>query len=178
MLKRILVSLVAIVVLAAVVGLFLPAKTHVERSIAIAAPPARVFAEVNSFKEFNAWSPWYELDPGAAYALEGPASGVGAKTSWKSEKLGSGSQTITASEPDSRVVVALDFGEMGRSTATYTIVPDGAGSKLTWGFDTEHGWNLMERYMGFFLFDGWIGSDYEKGLKKLKAKIESAPAAG
>jgi len=174
MFRRILIGLAAILILAVVVGLFLPAKTHVERSATIAAPPATVFAAVNSFKDFNSWSPWYEMDPKAEYKLEGPESGVGAKTSWKSEKLGSGSQTITASEPDKKVTVALDFGDMGLATATYTLTPDGTGTKLTWGLDTEHGWNLAERYMGFFLFDGFVGKDYERGLAKLKAKLEGA----
>ena len=49
------------------------------RATVIAAPPATVFTLVNSYKRFNEWSPWAEMDPNAAYTHSGPETGVGAK---------------------------------------------------------------------------------------------------
>ena len=53
---------------------------------------------------------------------------------------------------------------------------------MTWGFDADllegqtlYG-GLLARYFGLF-FDRWIGSDYEAGLDRLKALVESLPPA-
>lgn len=173
--KWILAVLVALGLVVVLGSLLLPSSTHVERSITIQRSPAEVFATLNSFERFNAWSPWAEYDPQARYTFEGPASGVGARMRWEgSRSVGKGSQEITVSEADRRVEVALDF-DGSQAKATYLIEPEGAGTRLTWVFDTEHGYNPLGRWMGL-LFDRMIGADYEKGLAKLKALLESAPA--
>ena len=63
MLKKILIALLVLAALIVMIGFFLPATVHVERSITIDAPPATVFALANSFRGFNEWSPWAEIDP-------------------------------------------------------------------------------------------------------------------
>jgi len=45
----------------------LPNKIAVERSIEIAAPPAKVFAIVGDLKRGRDYSPWAEADPNAQY---------------------------------------------------------------------------------------------------------------
>jgi uncharacterized protein YndB with AHSA1/START domain len=178
-LKKLLLGLVVLVVLAAGVGLLLPASAHVERSTTINAPPDAVFAVVNDLRRFNDWSPWAKLDPNTRYTFEGPDSGAGAKMSWSSDNanVGSGSQTILESQPPSQVKLALDFGDQGQAVAFYRLEPDGSGTRVTWGFDTEFGYNLMGRYFGL-MFDKWIGADYEKGLASLKALLEGQPRSG
>ena len=89
--------------------------------------------------------------------------------------VGSGSQTITRLEPGRTVETALDFGVQGTANASIDLEPAGAGTKVTWGFTTDLGFNPIYRYFGL-MFDSWIGGDYEKGLAKLKTVVESAPA--
>lgn len=158
--------------LVAVLGsLLLPASTHVERSIVIGRSPEQVFAALNSFERFQAWSPWAEDDPQAEYVLEGPAQGVGARMRWSGNRaVGSGSQEVVASEPHRRIAVALVF-DGNPARATYLIQPDPAGSRLTWTFDSDHGYNPLSRWLGL-LFDAMVGKDYEKGLARLKALLE------
>ncbi|MBL8256546.1 MAG: SRPBCC family protein [Pseudoxanthomonas mexicana] len=152
-------------------GLLLPSTTHVERSIVIERSPGQVFAALDSFERFNAWSPWAEYDPQATYTFEGPASGVGARMRWVGNRaVGSGSQEITASEPHRRVAVALNF-DGSQAQGTYVLAPEGAGTRVTWAFDSDHGMNPFKRWLGL-LFDKMIGADYEKGLAKLKALLE------
>ena len=81
-LKRLLVAFALLVGVLFAVGFVLPASTHVERSITIACPPAEVFAMLNSYQRFNAWSPWHGRDPKTVYTFEGPAEGVGAGMRW------------------------------------------------------------------------------------------------
>jgi len=176
-LKTILLGLVALVILLVIGGLLLPSSVQVQRKIAIDAPPPAVFEVVNSFKRFNEWSPWYELDPAARYVYSGPEKGVGARFEWQSEKpeVGSGSQEIIASQPYEVVRTKLDFGSQGIAEAQISILPAGQGSDVTWSFESQFGYDLLQRYFGL-LYDRWVGSDYEKGLANLKALVESGAA--
>ncbi len=177
-LKKLLIGLLALVVLLVVVGLLLPGSTHVERSIVISAPQSTVFALVNGFARFNEWSPWAKIDPQTQYTYDGPAQGVGAHQGWQSDHrdVGSGSQTITASEPYSRVESDLDFGPQGTAQAFFDLTPEGDAVNVTWGFDTSFGMNLVGRYFGLMM-DGFLGPQYEEGLAGLKSLAESLPRA-
>lgn len=170
------VGLAAVVAVA--IAYILPGQVRVERETVIKAPPADVFKLVNSFENFNDWSPWYERDPNGDYKIEGPATGVGARMIWASEKpdVGEGSQEIVESVQDKLVRTKLDFGEMGDANAFFQIEPTGEHTKLVWGFDTELGLNPISRYFGL-MFDRWIGADYEHGLAKLKNLAEQKTAA-
>jgi effector-binding domain-containing protein len=180
LLKNLLIALVAVVVVFAVVGALLPRTASVERSVEIDAPPLVVFTLVNGFQRFNEWSPWADIDPeGTDYTFSGPATGVGARMSWSSDdpRVGVGSQEIVRSEPLRRVDTVLDFGPQGTADAFLLMEPAGDGTRVTWGFETDFGWNLVGRYLGFFMFDAALGGDYERGLENLKALAESLPKA-
>jgi|CXWL01.1.fsa_nt_gi effector-binding domain-containing protein len=175
-LKGLLFFIIALVVILCAIGAFLPSGAHVERSVLIDRPPSVVFPLLNSYKRFNEWSPWYPLDPSAKYTYSGPESGVGAKMAWVgNDAVGTGSQTITASEPLSRIATDLDFGEMGVAKVEFKLVPEGQGTRVTWGFSSDAGWSIVGRYFNLMM-DKFIGADYEKGLAKLKTLAESLPA--
>ncbi len=174
-LKGLFIGIVGLIVILAIVGLFLPSSAQVERSIVIDRPASLIFPVLNSFERFNEWSPWYGLDPAAEYSYSGSPSGVGARMEWKgNEAVGVGIQTITASEPDSRIATDLDFGEMGVAKVELNLAPEGSGTRVTWGFQTDFGYDLVGRYFGL-LMDRFVGADYEKGLAKLKALVETFP---
>ncbi|MET0815681.1 MAG: SRPBCC family protein [Pseudoxanthomonas sp.] len=173
LLKWLLWTMVALAVLVGGGGLLCPATSHLERSTVIERPPAEVFATLDSFRRFNEWSPWFEMDPTAKYTYSGPASGVGARMAWAgSSSVGSGSQEILESVPHSRIVNALDFGG-SQATATFTLAPESNGTRVTWSFDSEHGYNPINRLFGALLLERLVGTDYEKGLAKLKAHLEA-----
>ena len=100
--KKILMIVGGIIVLLVLVAFLLPSKIHVERSIVVNAPPAKVFGEVNSLKKWGAWDPWMKKDPNIKNTFSGPDEGVGAKNSWVSDhkEVGTGSNTITESVPN------------------------------------------------------------------------------
>lgn len=157
-------------------GYALPGAAHVERATTINAPPDKVFAIVSDLQRSKDWSPWFGIDPAMQVKIEGPngnaGPGVGQKMSWTSSNpnVGSGSQETTEFVPNEKVVAALDFGDMGKATATVALVPEGTGTKVTWGFDTALN-SMAERWFGL-MFDRWIGADYEKGLTNLKVYVE------
>lgn len=176
-LKYLAIGLIAVVALAFAGSFFLSDKAHAERSIVIDRPPATVYALLDNYRRFNEWSPWADLDPETKYEFGGPESGVGAKMSWTSQQpsVGSGSQSITAVKPGERVETALDFGDQGQALAYFQLTPEGQGTRVAWGFNSDLK-GPIERLFGLFL-PNLIGADYEKGLGRLKTLAESLPNA-
>lgn len=176
--KWVLIVVVVLVGGVVGVGLALPDTVHAERSIVIDAKPATVFTVLNGFHQFNKWSPWAGLDPSTAYTSEGPLFGVGAKQSWASQdpNVGSGSQEIVEAQPYERISMRLIFsGFDAENYSVFTLQPEGENTRVTWGYDSTFHGNLLGRYFGLIV-DKMIGPDYEKGLAKLKALVETLPA--
>jgi hypothetical protein len=65
MFKKILIGLAALILIFVAIVAMQPADFRVERTTKIAAPQADVFAQVNDFHKWDAWSPWAKLDPAA-----------------------------------------------------------------------------------------------------------------
>ncbi len=174
---RLGLGLVLLLALLTAVSFALPQHISVVRSQVINAPEADIFPYLNDLRKFNAWSPWAARDPNAVYSYSGPAQGVGARMAWRSDDpdVGRGSQEIVESSPNTYLKVALEFGGREGSAADYTLEPSGAGTKVTWGFATDVGNNPVMRWMGL-MFDGWVGADYEAGLKRLAQRVEHGGA--
>lgn len=172
---KFILRLVLLLVVVFLIGaVLLPREVTVERTATVNAPPAAIFPYVNSMQQTEKWSPWLDLDPDVALSYSGPETGVGNRMEWRSDhpQVGNGSQEIIASEPDERVVTALDFGDMGTAEAHFEMQPRGESTEVTWGFTTDTGMNPLMRWMGLMM-DRWVGADYEKGLARLKSLAES-----
>ena len=172
---KIVLGIVVVLVVAFVIGgLLLPSGQYVERSAVIEADQADVFALVNDYREFNRWSPWAAIDPEAEYEFSGPAAGVGARMTWRSEEpsVGNGAQEIVASETDTMVRSKLTFeGFDTPSYATFKLEPAEGGTRVTWAFDANMD-TFLGRYMGLMM-EKWVGADYDRGLARLKELAES-----
>ncbi|HEY8934860.1 MAG TPA: SRPBCC family protein [Cyclobacteriaceae bacterium] len=172
-----IIGIIIIVIFLIVISLvlFLPPHAHVERSIVINAKPAQVFNQLNSFKNFNTWSPWAALDPNTKYEYSGPETGVGAFMSWSSEdkNVGSGTQKIIESEPDSHLKNEMTFGDFdGKAYAEFMLAPEGNATKVTWSYDGDM--SGMYKILGLIM-DKMLGPQYELGLSNLKKVVESQP---
>ncbi len=173
-LNKIVYSIGALIVALAAIGLFLPSRTLVERSISIDARQATVFALLNDFHQVNKWSPWIDDDPNARIEIFGPRRGVGATVTWDGNIIGQGSQTITESIPFERVVTALDFGNQGKADVVYELRETDEGTEVVWIFSMHFGFNLVGRYFGLII-GGAVGDDYEEGLVSLRSMAEGLP---
>lgn len=175
MVKKILLGVIALALIAVVVGVLLPAKVVINRSVTINRPASLVFATINSFQLFPKWSPWQDLDPQMHQGTEGPRDGVGAKLVWSgNDKVGTGSQTITAFVPDQSVDSDLDFGGMGVAKSKMTLTAAGHSTQVTWTLTLDMGRNPLAHYFGLSM-DRMIGPDFARGLGKLKTLLESMP---
>ena len=175
MLKKILIGGLGLVAALAVIGLLLPRTSHVQRSIEIGRPASVVYAIVDSFQLFDQWSPWQDLDPNMKQTVGGAREGVGATLTWTgNDKVGSGSQVITADVPNRSVESTVDFGSMGVAKATLRLEPVAAGTRVTWMLDSDMGAGPIGHYFGLMM-DRMIGQDYAHGLEKLKRLAENMP---
>lgn len=168
---------IVILIVAFLAGAYvLPSQVSVSRDIVINAPAAKIFPHMNDLRKFQAWSPWGSIDSEMKLVYSGAEVGKGQIAAWSSTNpnVGTGMQEITESVVNKRVATKLDFGDMGKATASWDLTSAGEGTKVTWSFQTDLGTNPMMRWMGL-LFDGWIGKDYEKGLKDLKKIVEKQP---
>ena len=159
-----------------VVGLFLPRTHQVEVSIEIDAHPATVFTLVNDFRRHVDWSHWAETDPDARIEYSGSPRGEGATMSWDGAILGRGSQLITASIPYDNIAIAMNPGEDGAARSWFDFRRGTGTTLLTWGFETDHGLNIVGRYFASIL-GGVIARDYQESLERLKTLAESLPSA-
>ncbi len=178
MLKKIAIGVVAVIVVFLIVVALQPGEYRIERTAAMAAPAADVFAQVNDFHKWEAWSPWAKLDPAAKNTFEGSASGVGAKFSWEgNDKVGSGRMTITESKPAERIAITLEFLKPFADTAAteFTFKGDPKQTNVTWAMSGKK--DFLGKGMCLFMnMDKMVGGDFEKGLASIKSIVEK-PAA-
>jgi hypothetical protein len=128
MLVKILVALAVIVFVFVIVVAMQPSDFRIVRSATMSASASSVFAQVNDFHKWVAWSPWAKLDPAAKATFEGPSAGVGTIFRWAGNKeVGEGSMTITESRPSDLIRIKLEFLKpfASTSTAEFTFKPDG-----------------------------------------------------
>ncbi len=159
-LKIIVILIVILIVVAAGRALMGDGNITVERSATMNASAENIFSQVNSLKDWTAWSPWHEIDPNTAYEYSGSETGVGSVVKWNSDNndVGAGMQEITATEPHKSIDSKLSFGEngeMGTANGTFKFEEVGEGTKVTWSADMSLG--LLERMMMLdMMMDGML----------------------
>lgn len=175
-LKYIGIGILVLVLLIAIIGLFLPSKVHVERSITVNTAPDIPFNLINDLSKFNDWSPWYNIDTNTVYTNSELKTGVGAWISWKSDNpdVGNGKLSITESKPNELIVTKLEFEGWDPSGASYLFTTENNTTKITWTMDSDMGYNVIGRWFGLFM-DDMIGKDYDKGLAAIKKICEEQP---
>jgi carbon monoxide dehydrogenase subunit G len=170
---------IAIVVVALIAALLVYAATkpdtfRVQRSASIKAPPAKIFALLNDFHRWDAWSPWEKKDPAMKRTFGTATSGKGAVYAWEGNRdVGQGRMEIAESAPPSKVAIKLDFLKPfeTHNIVEFTLEPQGDTTNVTWDM---HGPNP---YIGkvmqiFFNMDKLVGNDFETGLANLKTLAE------
>lgn len=175
--RIVIITLVVVVALASIVGLFLPSSVSVSRSVTIDAPKPKVFAIINSLRAFSRWSPWTERDPNIKFRFEGPESGVGQKMYWQStdKNVGTGSMEIVDSVTNATVAMKIMFGGQGHAGSSLAIGdPVGGGTEVVWGFYYSVGSNPFARYLALIM-PSVVGKEYAQGLARLKKYVEAIP---
>ena len=174
--KKILITLAVIIILFVVVVALQPAEYSVVRTATITAPAPAVFAQVNDFHKWEAWSPWAKIDPDMKQTYEGPPAGTGAIYTWTgNKKVGAGRMKLTESHPDYQIRIKLDFLKPFASTAMSEFVfnPEDTQTAVTWTMTGRKNF-ISKAFCMFMNMDKMVGGDFEKGLASLKPVVEAA----
>ncbi len=171
--RRILIIILCLILLIVAAGFLLPSKVLVERSILVNASPECVYGQVNTIKNWVHWSPWLKNDQSEELSFSGPESGVGAGMAWISmdKNIGNGKVTVVSSMPHDSILLLLDYGEKGKSTAKFVFSKATDGTQVSWSLESNLGNNPVSRWFGLF-FDRMAGPDLVKGLLNMSQWLD------
>ena len=177
--KKILIALGAIIVIALIAAAAMPKTFGYEDSITIEASSSNVWKHAGSLKGMDAWSPWMAKDENIKHTWEGEDGAVGSSNCWDSqvEEVGAGCQKVVEVEENKVFLTELNFTRPNEGLGKgYTYLEeDGEGTKVCWGFESEMPWpfNLMIPMMDM---EKQMGEDWSNGLSKLKELSEASSA--
>ncbi len=174
-LKKILGGIGILILVACVVGLFLPGSYRVERNAWMRAQPGVVYAQISDFKKWPEWSAWNtQRYPDMKVNYSGSDSGAGSVYSWEGKSSGQGTMKLTSVQPDKLIVYSLDF-DNGKfvSEGRISITPEADQVRVTWVNEGQLGKNPINRWFGLMM-DSMMGPDFQTGLEKLKGIVESS----
>jgi hypothetical protein len=172
-------KIIAIIVAVLIAGVLILAATkpdtfRVQRGTSIKAPPEKIFALINDFKRWGAWSPWEKKDPAMTRTFGAATSGKGAVYAWEGNKdVGQGSMEIAESVPSSKLTLKLDFLKPfeAHNIVDFTLESKGDSTNVTWAMqgDTPYFAKIIHVFINM---DRMVGKDFEAGLANLKAAAE------
>jgi uncharacterized protein YndB with AHSA1/START domain len=170
------VSIIVAVLVAAVLAFAAtkPSTLRVQRTATIKAPPEKIFALINDFRNWPRWAPQDKEDPTMRRTYSGPANGLGAVSEWNSSgSAGRGRMSIVESIAPTKVSVSVDWVKpfSTHNVNDFTLEPAGDSTKVTWSLQ---GTNLfVMKVMSVFVnMDRVVGKHFESGLNNLKTLAE------
>lgn len=162
-----IVALIIVVILALIVGIALPSTGHIQRSVTVSKDIRHVYDLFNNYRRFPDYSMQSSYDPHIQYQQTpdkwyGPGAGI----SWTSSnpQVGNGSLTLVSAKPNfdevetqGQATFVWDLKNQWHGTNkrfTIHLERTGRSQKLvtiTWGYDVDYGWNLVNRYSGLYI---------------------------
>lgn len=174
--KWLVIIFIALLVIGAIGLMVMPKDYAIERSITIDASPDEIHAHVEDLQEWPKWMSWWEQDETIKTTYGDPSKGVGATSSWTSEKEGGGEIKVTASDPKSGVKYDMFFimgeGDDAKvgSKSEFVYEKAGEGTKVTWKMNGE-----MPGFFGGLIrlaITQSAPTEFDKSLAKLKKLVE------
>ena len=175
-LKRIFFTLLALIVIVLIAGLFMDKNYAMEREVTVNIPKDSVFQYIKHLKNQDEFSVWNQKDPNSKRTFTGTDGEVGFIYTWDSsmDEVGAGEQEIKKITEGERVDMELRFKRPFESTdyayfITESVSP--AQTKVKWGFTgtMPYPMNVMKPFMNM---DEMMGKDLQAGLDKMKANLE------
>ncbi|MBG1233087.1 SRPBCC family protein [Aestuariivirga litoralis] len=174
MLIALIIIIVVIVAALLLYGLMQSPSFSVVREADFNASQAKVFDQLNDFRNWTAWSPWEGMDPNLKRTYSGADAGVGAHYAWVgNKKVGEGVMHITQSEKPNRMQLDLNFIKpfQASNITEFTLTPKDKGTHLKWEMRGTR--PFLFRVLSFvFDMDKIVGKDFEKGLASIKTIVE------
>ncbi|MGH8216415.1 MAG: polyketide cyclase [Rhodanobacteraceae bacterium] len=181
------VALIIVFILAVIVGLFLPSHAHIERSLDISHNPQQIYDVLNNFRRFPDYvgGELQAQDPQVKFSFEGAAYGPGATIAWTGggdgNTIGNGKLVNKSGNIDfaGNSTLTWDLNNQWRGenkTFTLQVSPSHGQrvSTVTWGYDVDYGWNLIDRYSQLWIH-GAPDTMIQYGLDSLQTMLAGIP---
>ncbi|MGX5856121.1 SRPBCC family protein [Dyadobacter jiangsuensis] len=172
--KKILIVIAGIIVLALVAALFVSKEYSVKREITINKPSQEVFDYVKFIKNQEHYNKWVMMDPNMKKDYQGTDGTVGFVYAWDSQKddVGKGEEEIKMLEEGKKINLEVRFirpfeGLAITEMTTEAISP--TQTRVSWGMSgrSTYPMNLTNTIM-----DSMLGADLEESLGTLKGILE------
>jgi len=172
--RRIGIAVILVILVVIIIGFFLPRHATVEGRIQINSTKEIAFKQINILKNWEKWSPWYEIDTATIYTYSELEGGKEASYTWKSEhkSVGNGKLTITESIIEDSIEIEMIFEGQGRANCYFNFTDITDGIEVKWTVITNAGFNPVARFFNLFMKKP-LGKDIEKGLANLKVLCEN-----
>jgi len=142
----------------------------INKSRIIKVPVEVVFNEVNDFKKWEKWNPWYELDTTIIASFPESTSGVGASYTWTGAD-GNGSMETLSIIPNKEIIQQINFGIGSKPEVYWKFNTIDKNTEVTWGMKGKSG--FMEK--AYWLTQGGIEENltpmHERGLELLEQQL-------
>jgi len=175
--KKIAIAVVVLLAALLIYAATQPDTFRIQRATSIKAPPEKIFAVLNDFMRWEAWSPWEKKDPAMKRTFSAVTSGKGAVYAWEGNSdVGHGRMEIAESVAPSKVAIKLDFVKPfeTHNMVEFTLEPKGDSTNVTWAMQGPMPY-ISKLITVFVNMDSMVGKDFEAGLANLKAVAENQP---
>jgi len=140
-------------------------EINVKRSITIEKPVNEVWPNIYQLNQWQHWSPWLCIEPGATVSVTG--EGSGSIQSWEGALVGKGEIEHKQIKDLRYIEQEIRFEKPYKATATVTweLEEKDSTTTISWG---------MQQKVPFFLrfmtkqLEAMMINDYDRGLKMLK----------
>lgn len=172
-LKNIILLLLVVFIIAAVYLATLDGSYEVSRTRLIKADREVVFNDLNDYRNWKDWGPWYEQDSTIRVQYADNTIGEGGAYTWTSEVEGGGSiKTVEVDKPEKikqEIIFETPFGDM-KSEIYWNLNSEGSSdTELTWGMKGEL--PFFSRFMASGMEDQ-LGPMQERGLELFDENIQ------
>jgi len=173
-LKLSAISVTFIIIIAGVIGLFLPKDYSVSRSVSIKASNELIHEYIGNLENWEQWTTWKLDDPTMVIFKGIKSQGVGAGQSWKGSS-GEGKLEFTASSVINGIEYDLYFDESNlKSEASMLYSKDNDNAEatiVTWNMTGTIDIPILGGYFAIMI-DSMIGTMFDRGLSRLKSVVE------
>ena len=137
----------------------------------IKAPTEVIFNDINDFKNWQDWGPWYEMDSTIVASYPEITSGEGASYTWTG-KEGLGSMKTLSLIPNKQLIQEIQFSQGSPSEVYWEINKTDSGNEVIWGMRGKS--TFGEKI--FWLTQGGIEKNlkpmFDRGLELLDEHLQ------
>ena len=168
-------GVVAVILLALVVGMFLPGDYDVERTVTMNAKPDVILQYVSDLRQWPNWTPWNEKNmPELKSSFSGAHALTGAPTTWKWEDRSTPGMLVLTRSDDTGIAYDLTFEGFPPLYCSITLTPEGEETvRVTWHITGSLGANPISHVIDvFYPMTDALGAQLDDALTTLKGKVE------